>query len=207
MKADVEVSAEWKRIVEAISQPPPSPASSAGELVDGQYRPVVNISTLWPKKSERKPRRFSKYASRPQTRPSQTYLAPTGKNMLTCIEIRSSRASAPLHGFSTLRNTAPNNITRPLSVFTDRAQRRLNGSGLRASKPPGANSACGYPKAASVCPQASGFLNDLSQSEPWCSAKSGTEVGDWVIGSFEVLERTLMSIANAGIRDAYARSL
>ena len=52
-----------------------------------------------------------------------------------------------------------------------------------------------------------GFLNDLSQSEPWCSAKSGTEVGDWVIGSFDVLERTLMSIANAGIRDAYARSL
>jgi hypothetical protein len=43
MKADVELSAEWKRIVEAISQPPPSPANSAGELVDwavsagGQY--------------------------------------------------------------------------------------------------------------------------------------------------------------------------
>jgi len=50
-----------------------------------------------------------------------------------------------------------------------------------------------------------GFLNDLSQTEPWRSAKSGTEVGDWVIGSFDILERTLQSIANK--HDAYANKM
>ena len=179
MKADVELSAEWKRIVEAISQPPPSPANSAGELVDwavsagGQYLdPAVaeEIRTQAPV--------IQQIREQAADQAVADVFGADWKEHVDVMEIRSSRASAPLHGFSTLRNTAPNNITRPLSVFTDRARRRLNGSGLRASKPPGANSACGYPKAASVCPQASGFLNDLSQSEPWCSAKSGTEVGD-----------------------------
>ena len=60
-------------------------------------------------------------------------------------------------------------------------------------------------KRAPYAHQFQGFLNDLSQSEPWCSAKSGTEVGDWVIGSFDILERTLQSIANK--HDAYANKM
>jgi hypothetical protein len=50
-----------------------------------------------------------------------------------------------------------------------------------------------------------GFLNELSQTEPFASDKSWTEVGDWVIGSFDVLERTLQSIANK--HDAYANKM
>jgi hypothetical protein len=40
-----------------------------------------------------------------------------------------------------------------------------------------------------------GFLNELAKSEPWCSA-GDDEVGRWVTGSYDVLERTLKNIAN-----------
>jgi hypothetical protein len=38
------------------------------------------------------------------------------------------------------------------------------------------------------------FLDELAKSEPWCSA-GDDEVGRWVTGSYDVLERTLMSLA------------
>jgi hypothetical protein len=40
-----------------------------------------------------------------------------------------------------------------------------------------------------------GFLNELAKAEPWCSA-GNDEVGRWVTGSFDVLERTLLNVAN-----------
>jgi hypothetical protein len=40
------------------------------------------------------------------------------------------------------------------------------------------------------------FMDELAKSEPWCSATEDDEVGRWVVGHFDVLERTLMNIAN-----------
>ena len=40
-----------------------------------------------------------------------------------------------------------------------------------------------------------GFLDELAQAEPWCSA-GDDEVGRWVTGSYDVLERTLKNIAD-----------
>ena len=40
------------------------------------------------------------------------------------------------------------------------------------------------------------FMDELAKEEPWCSAAEDDEVGWWVIGSFDVLERTLMNISN-----------
>jgi hypothetical protein len=40
------------------------------------------------------------------------------------------------------------------------------------------------------------FLDELAKSEPWCSATEDDEVGRWVIGHFDVLERTLKNIAD-----------
>jgi hypothetical protein len=50
-------------------------------------------------------------------------------------------------------------------------------------------------KAAPPAFEFAGYLNELAKSEPWCSA-GDDEVGRWVIGSFDVLERTLKNIAN-----------
>jgi hypothetical protein len=41
-----------------------------------------------------------------------------------------------------------------------------------------------------------GFVDELAKSEPWCSATEDDEVGRWVVGHFDVLERTLMNIAS-----------
>ncbi|MFY9835600.1 MAG: hypothetical protein WAK55_03885 [Xanthobacteraceae bacterium] len=49
-----------------------------------------------------------------------------------------------------------------------------------------------------------GFLNELAHVEPWASATESDEVGRWVQNSFDILERTLLSIANAGTFDMYA---
>jgi hypothetical protein len=39
-----------------------------------------------------------------------------------------------------------------------------------------------------------GFMDELAKSEPWCSA-GDDEVGRWLTGGFDVLERTLKNIA------------
>jgi hypothetical protein len=49
----------------------------------------------------------------------------------------------------------------------------------------------------------SDFLDELAKAEPWCSADPTTELGAWVQGSFDILERVLKSVAEYD--DAYAR--
>jgi hypothetical protein len=97
-------------------------------------------------------------------------------------------------------------ITRRSRDSTAPERPKPRGSGLRGSGPALCSSTLrshcrqGHQvvteAATKPAPYAHEFQGFLNETEPWRSAKSGTEVGDWVIGSFDILERTLQSIAN-----------
>jgi hypothetical protein len=51
-------------------------------------------------------------------------------------------------------------------------------------------------KAAPYAFEFKGFLDELAKAEPWFSATEDDEAGQWVVGTFDVLERTLKNIAD-----------